>query len=153
MRIILGVAAMTALVACNDPAGTSVAKPPSKMDASELDVFNSLPLLSAGYADSICAHWKRLTRYRTSADTPFYFKAMRSRDLTSRDVEIITDPQADFGTQMTFRGLECSAGGSLSANRSFYQGLGHQWQVKFGSNFIYLEGDGTPEGMRVTSWN
>lgn len=153
MRFLLLAVVIVALGACNDPSGTSVAKPPSKMDVNESAVFNSLPLVSVGFADSICAHWKRNTIFRSEADTPIYSAAMRSRGLTARDVEIITNPNADFGTRMTFRGLECSAGGPLTANRSFYQGLGHQWQVPLGRNFVYLEGDGTPEGMRVTSWN
>ena len=32
-------------------------------------------------------------------------------------------------------------------------GIGHQWQMQLGSSYVYLEGDGTPTGMRVTGWN
>lgn len=144
MRIVFAAAVFAVLGACSyDPPPPP--KPPSTMNADEIKVFRSMPL------PSLCRRMKNSTVRK--ADNPFYAEVMRRRGLNARDVEIILDRKADFGTGMTFAGLECSAAMRLRANKSFYQGLGHRWQVPFGGSFIYLEGNGTPEGMRVTSWN
>jgi hypothetical protein len=89
----------------------------------------------------------------TEADKRVVAEILHRKGYTARDVELITDGSVVYGTGMTYRGLECAGGGRLFPNRAFYPGTGHQWQVPFGSGFVYLEGDGTPEGMRVTAWN
>jgi len=80
-------------------------------------------------------------------------KEYKSLGLNKRDLEILSDPDATYGTGMTFPGLECAAGRPLSINDSFYSGSGHHWQVPFGSGYVYLRGDGTKSGMTVHSWN
>jgi hypothetical protein len=78
---------------------------------------------------------------------------LRNRGLTGRDVEIISNPKATYGTQMTFNGLSCALRFEPRTNKAFYSGIGHRWQAITGQGFVYLEGNGTPEGMRIKSWN
>lgn len=84
-----------------------------------------------------------------------YETVFRLAGMNARDLEMIRERSRTFGTGQTFLGLSCSLGNLTDVNRSFYQGLGHQWQVVVGdhSQFIYLEGDGTLTGMIVTGWN
>lgn len=83
------------------------------------------------------------------ADRASIFSEISKLGLNRRDLEILKDPEHIYGTGMSYRGLECAAGGKLNPNKSFYQGVGHRWQVPFGSGFVYLEGNGTERGMRV----
>jgi len=73
--------------------------------------------------------------------------------LSARDIELLRKRNHSFGTGQSFVGLVCSMGRNLEVNKSFYQGIGHQWQAVLSSQYVYLRGDGTPTGMRVTSWN
>lgn len=88
-----------------------------------------------------------------AADLDHIFSEIRKLGLNRRDIEILRDQEHVYGTGMSYRGLECAGGGKLYPNKAFYSGLGHRWQVPFGSGFVYLEGDGTEAGMRVTAWN
>jgi uncharacterized protein (AIM24 family) len=54
---------------------------------------------------------------------------------------------------MTFNGLSCALRFEPRTNKAFYSGIGHRWQAITGEGFVYLEGNGTPEGMRIKSWN
>ncbi|WP_339820055.1 hypothetical protein [Sulfitobacter dubius] len=81
------------------------------------------------------------------------FSEIETLGFSRRDLEILRDQKTVYGTGMTYRGLECAGGGKLYPNKAFYPGTGHHWQVPFGSGFVYLEGDGTEAGMRVTAWN
>lgn len=78
-------------------------------------------------------------------------KIRNMRGLTKRDVELVLG--GSYGTGMTFNGLKCLVGYEPPVNASFYPGIGHQWQAVLGDEYVYLEGDGTAGGMRVTSWN
>lgn len=73
--------------------------------------------------------------------------------LKSRDIELLRRRNQSFGTNQSFLGLVCSLGYEPPVNKSFYQGVGHRWQAVLGSQYVYLEGDGSPSGMRVTGWN
>ena len=74
-----------------------------------------------------------------------------SSGIIRRDVDIIVDPEARFGTGMSYYGVQC-AGGRI-VNTSYYPGLGHTWQMKLGGSYLYLEGNGRDSSMRVRSWN
>jgi hypothetical protein len=83
-----------------------------------------------------------------------YEKVFRGAGMSSRDIELIRPRDQMYGTRQTFAGLTCSLGYIPEVNKSFYRGIGHRWQVVLpGYNFVYLEGDGTATGMRVTGWN
>jgi len=86
-------------------------------------------------------------------DQSFISSELKRLGNNKRDIEILMNPTKIYGTGMSYRGLECAAKGSLSRNTSFYSGVGHQWQVPFGSGFVYLRGDGTEKGMKVYAWN
>ena len=78
---------------------------------------------------------------------------LREKGLTRRDVEITRDKSVDFGTGQTPKGLFCSLGYEPNVNKSFLGGK-HRWQAVLNDgDYVYLEGDGTIEGMRVTGWN
>lgn len=91
----------------------------------------------------------------TSKDEKIAYDMLRKRGFSMRDAELIAEKGEFYGTRMTYQGLVCSTGTPTQVNKSFYQYSGHQWQVVLGeySDFVYLEGDGTEAGMRVTSWN
>ena len=76
-----------------------------------------------------------------------------SGGLIARDVDIIFDPESDFGAGMSYNGMLCQ--GAYIVNKSYYPGLGHTWQMTFedSNNYIYLEGNGKKQDMRVKSWN
>jgi hypothetical protein len=151
----LGILSLALLGGCatGPNVGGVLAKPPSRMDQGEIAIFNELPLFAPAFNASLCSHRKSGVFQVSAADDEAYRRAFAGRGLSARDVEIILNPSADYGTRMTFLGLQCSAGRPLEVNKSFYQGIGHNWQVPFGSGYVYLEGDGTERGMRVTSWN
>lgn len=78
--------------------------------------------------------------------------AMLSQSGMTRD-EIAFAFSDDQGlrTGLTYREVRC-IGGTL-INSAFYPGIGHVWQMQLGSRYVYLNGNGEPGGMRVTSWN
>ena len=84
-------------------------------------------------------------------------KQFRKRGLNRRDIDVLFDTNSDFGTGMSFNGLSCSIRYGRVINRAFYPGIGHQWQYETGSGgatqYVYLQGNGEPSGMIVTSWN
>lgn len=133
----------------------SVVNRPSDWTAETRQAFVSLPTM--GYR-GVCDIARQVGyAYASPAvfakDRAILGAELKRRGMTARDRELILDPDVTYGTGMTYRGLECAAGGTLSPNTAYYAGVGHRWQVPFGSGFVYLEGNGTPEGMRVTAWN
>lgn len=92
--------------------------------------------------------------YFTAEDRAVLEPEFRRRGFSRRDIEILLDPDHLYGTGMSFRGLSCALGYEPSVNDAFYPGAGHQWQAALpGYRFVYLEGNGTKAGMRVTAWN
>lgn len=88
------------------------------------------------------------------ADYAALEKRLRGAGLTSRDFELLRNGGQSFGTGQTYVGLVCSLGYEPNVNKAFYPGIGNQWQVVTQyQTYIYLQGDGTERGMRVTSWN
>jgi len=88
------------------------------------------------------------------ADFEAIERSLRTFGLTSRDIELLRRRSRTFGTNQTFAGLSCSLGNEPRVNRSYYPGIGNQWQaVLSSSEYVYLRGDGTPSGMRVYAWN
>ncbi|MEP3688851.1 MAG: hypothetical protein ABJN05_17345 [Sulfitobacter dubius] len=86
-----------------------------------------------------CALLLNTTR-AAGADHAYIFSEIKKLWLNSRDIESLRDPKNIYGTGMTYLGLECAGGGKLYPNTVFYPGVGHRWQVPFGSGFVYLEG-------------
>ena len=123
------------------------------MDTDTRAVFNAMPLLADGsLGPNLCRQIHDSEYRRTAADIPIYTAALRQRGLSARDADLILTDQV--GTGESFLALQCSEGPNMGVNRSFYSGVGHQWQAvtqKFG--YVYLSGDGTVLGMRVTGWN
>jgi hypothetical protein len=154
MNKMIFVIAAIALTGCGNPdLGRIMFQTPSGFDEEQRQTFETLPLLSQGSELGVCSHIRINRAQTTQADREVYRAALNKRGLSRRDAEIVTSTSADFGTGMTYAGLECSADGRLATNKAFYTGLGHRWQVRFGNSFVYLEGDGTPSGMIVTAWN
>lgn len=91
----------------------------------------------------------------TQEDYADYEKLFRAWGMSSRDIELLQKRNQSYGTGQTYLGLKCSIASEPRVNKSFYQGIGHRWQAVLGgySEFVYLEGDGTETGMRVTGWN
>ncbi|MCA8884937.1 MAG: hypothetical protein KDA50_14495, partial [Rhodobacteraceae bacterium] len=96
----------------------------------------------------------------TSKTSKFVLSELARRGgFNARDKSIIADPNADIGTGMSLRGLQCAFGADVTiVSRGFY-GRQHHWQVRLyddyysSINFAYLEGDGSKLGMVVTGWN
>ena len=149
-KICLAIVAAASLGACA-PQGTSYffldRKTPSQFTPEELVFFENQFYMT--YCQQILA--KRAIY--TMADRSIASAGLKNRGMSSREIEIILDPTLAYGTGMTFKGLSCSLGYEPQTNRSFYQGVGHRWQAVTGNGYVYLEGDGTERGMRVTSWN
>jgi hypothetical protein len=79
---------------------------------------------------------------------------LKRRGLTGRDIELLRSRRQTYGTGQTYTGLICSLVYEPQINQAYYPGIGNQWQaVLYGGDYVYLEGDGTPRGMHVTSWN
>ena len=144
------IGAMLAIIGCA-PAPTMFDDDPRQWGAAHQERIRSLPLLGNG---GVCD----LARGQANAlgQSPaqkMLVAELRNRGLTGRDVEIISNPKATYGTQMTFNGLSCALRSEPRTNKAFYSGIGHRWQAITGQGFVYLEGNGTPEGMRIKSWN
>jgi hypothetical protein len=135
------------------PAGTTFGfltrKAPSQFSPQELAYFNGMPNLGAfGYCDIIAKQYASYSK----ADMAIVRAELTRRGFTKRDADLILE--GNYGTGQTFKGMTCSLGYSPQVNTAFYPGVGHRWQaVTAGRSYIYLEGNGTPEGMRVTAWN
>lgn len=111
----------------------------------------SLPLLGYG---GVCDLTRRqLNDFGQSKAENMLEAELKRRGLTNRDIELITDREAIYGTGMTFTGLSCALRREPRTNKAFYGGVGHRWQADTGFGYVYLEGNGTDRGMRVTSWN
>lgn len=144
--IAAALAAMTLAGCSASTLGGVMLTPALQLGESKL---TSMPLYPGVAGPSICGHLATNRARATKADLDLYAKALRQH-LPARDVELIA--QRSYGTGMTFNGLRClSPNGRV--NDAFYPGVGHRWQVVYGSEYVYLEGDGTPEGMRVVAWN
>jgi|GEM_PF-5869562 len=91
----------------------------------------------------------------SESDKKAAYDLLRKRGFSKRDADLISDKGEYYGTGMTYKGLVCSTGTPTRVNKSFYQYSGHNWQVVLGdhSDFVYLRGNGTESGMKVTSWN
>ena len=148
--------AFFALTGCGEEAnGRMMFAQPSQMDAEGLATLEGLPLLAGmeGRSYGVCNHFAINRDGMTSADLAIYRKVFSQSSLTSRDIELMESDS--WGTGQSLLGLTCVLGYLPQINRAFYLGVGHQWQVVTNNNrsFIYLQGDGTETGMRVTSWN
>lgn len=74
--------------------------------------------------------------------------------MNAKDISLLRSRSKKIAIGQSFLGLMCSQASLLETNRAFYQGVGHRWQVVLsGPRYIYLEGDGTIAGMKVTGWN
>ncbi len=113
--------------------------------------IQSLPLL--GYSGVCDLARRQANAAGKSPAEKMLLAELRRRGLTGRDIELIGDPKHIYGTGMSFHGLSCALARVPPTNRAFYPGIGHQWQAITGEGYVYLVGDGTPEGMRVRSWN
>lgn len=148
---------LLAISACGStPDSFIYLSPPSSWAGEQREIALSFPtnrLCRLYKTGSYNNHLGQNREIYTSSDYAIIGEELRQRGLSRRDLEIIRDSNADFGTQQTFAGLICSLGAIERVNRSFIAGR-HRWQVvTFGGSFIYLEGDGTEAGMRVTGWN
>ncbi len=98
-----------------------------------------------------CNHIKKFEDTDNTKEFRVLASNLGSSGLLRRDVELIVDSDADFGTSMSYFGMKCQ--GAHTVNTSFYPGLGHTWQMQLGDSYVYLEGNGKENGMRVKSWN
>lgn len=125
--------------------------PPSEWDSNFQTQFENSDL-------SMKCHWTKAT-IRTQPNLPkqeknLLFVELTKEGLTSRDLDLIFRngiPETRWGTGMSYYGVICIGG--FIVNRSFYPGLGHTWQMQVGDSYLYLEGDGEKNNMRVSSWN
>ncbi len=126
-------------------------KTPSQFTPEEQAIFEAMPTQGfKGY----CWNVVRMSASYSAADRGGVKPILKKRGMSSRDIEIILDPSTAYATGMTFRGFTCKLGYEPEVNKAFYSGAGHQWQVVLpGYSYVYLEGDGTEGGMRITSWN
>lgn len=140
-----------ALAGCVDPqtANTRL-QPMAEITTTRPEALAAMPLLTRGTTLGVCDHLAINRATATANDIAAYRAALRKRGLSARDVDLTL--RAEQGTGMSFNGLSCSLGGVPRVNDSFIAGR-HRWQAVAGSSYFYLEGDGTPEGMRVTGWN
>lgn len=152
MKRLIALAFLAGCVGGDPSLGRVIALPPSQMDGETVATFERLPLLADGVNPSICNHLER-NRYRmTAADAVVYGKAMRAKGLPKRDTDLVLANK--IGTQESFIGLLCMSNAVPPINKAFYPGVGHRWQMVMPAyGYVYLEGDGTPKGMRVTAWN
>ena len=75
------------------------------------------------------------------------------RVMRPHDTGLIRYQRGAYGIQQTYAGLVCSTL-SVDTRKSCYQGVGYRWQHALpGNRFVYIDGDGTWTGMRMTGWN
>jgi hypothetical protein len=142
----LAAIAALAVTACGTAMNFSA--PPSAWSSETLSHFHNQ---GRGIQCRILQNAK--ARSNSPEDSAFITNEYRRLGLNKRDIEVLNDPEHIYGTGMSFAGLECAAGSNLGKNTAFYPGSGHQWQVPFGSGYVYLRGDGTDQGMKVYAWN
>ncbi len=131
-----------------------VQKPPTQWSLEDIAVVKKTRSVSLRpYEISFCSTIRAWNANWTEADRQIIRTELHRRNYLARDIEIITDPKTDWGTGMSYNGLMCSAGSTLQIKKSFDPGVGHRWQVQFGSSDVYLRGDGKPESMKVYAWN
>ena len=124
-------------------------KNPSEFSPEERAYFDGMPSVEG---NSYCLAVKNRRASYSQKDVSIVGDGLRKRGFSGRDVELILD--GSYGTGMSFPGLVCLVSYEPQVNTSFYPGVGHQWQaVLANGDYVYLEGDGTRGGMRVTSWN
>ena len=144
----LGVVGFVALVAISGCTPSALDRNPTAWEPVLADAFAKQP-----YAGQ-CA-WLRQMRANgvtlTAADKAMIEPAMMAAGLTPREIAYAEAGAPSISTGDTYRQVVCH-GGTL-INDAFYSGTGHQWQMRVGSSYVYLEGDGTEGGMRVTGWN
>jgi hypothetical protein len=151
MRRFFVVFTMLLVAACGPPAPTIFDDDPRAWGATHQDRIRSLPLLGYG---GVCDLTRRQVNLLGQTSAEIMLRAeLKRRGLIERDIEIITDKISIYGTGMTLTGLSCALRFEPETNKAFYSGIGHRWQAVTGEGYVYLEGDGTERGMRVTSWN
>ncbi len=90
----------------------------------------------------------------TGADFEIIEVELRKRGLSDFDVAILRQRKGNqLVVGQSFAGLVCEIRRTLKLNKSFSVGVGHRWQAVLPDRFVYLSGDGTSSGMRVTGWN
>jgi hypothetical protein len=150
LKVATTIGAMLAITACT-PAPTIFDDDPRQWGAVHQQRIDSLPLLGR---NGVCDYARRQANANGLSNAQAMLIAeLRRRGLTSRDIEIINSGRHIYGTGMSFNGLSCALRFQPKTNKAFYSGVGHRWQAVTGEGYVYLEGDGTPEGMRIRSWN
>ena len=146
----LTILAALAVAGC---AGAMNVQAPSTWTAEQRILVQDLPDLGPMGFCALAARAKSTPATFSTTDRAAVTAELRRRGYSGRDLELLTDPAANFGTGMTFRGLSCAIGYEPRINDAFYPGIGHQWQAVTPGSYVYLEGDGTKAGMRVKAWN
>lgn len=148
----VSVALVALLTGCGPPTDTIWDAPDSTWGSAQKDRISAIPAI--GGFNSLCNFAQRKAHPNGLTQAGKIIEAeLRRRGFSSRDREILMNRSATYGTGMSMDGLECAANQRLRVNDSFYPGLGHTWQVPFGTNFVYLKGNGERENMKVSSWN
>jgi len=141
------IGAMLAIIGCA-PAPTMFDDDPRQWGAAHQERIRSLPLLGNG---GVCD----LARGQANAlgQSPaqkMLVAELRNRGLTGRDVEIISNPKATYGTQMTFNGLSCALRLSLGLIKSFYSGIGHAGRPSPARALFTLKAMEPPKGCALS---
>mgnify|MGYP005988705875 CR=1 FL=1 len=157
MKFAIYALCLFAVAGCVDTSGP-IYKRPSEWTPADHQAFSAtaagskLPTLMA-----FCRNY-RSGRAGAEALTPTDFENYEAiftgAGMSARDIGLLRSRDQSFGTRQTFLGLSCSLGRIPEVNKSFYQGIGHNWQaIASDYRYIYLKGDGSLTGMRVTGWN
>lgn len=153
MKRFLKIAAFAALAGCATGHYDLFATPPSQWTDTQIETatYGENSFFAACLLYQIGASGQKDL---TKNDFAVLDKILLKRGLNRRDLEIMSDPEAGFGTGQSYTGLQCKNSGQVRVvNRSFYPGTGHEWQAQLGDSFIYLRGDTTEDGMIVFAWN
>ena len=109
--------------------------------------------LFAEYSDDHCYIVQKWAKLNYTADKWAIKTSLGNHGLIARDIDLIFDPKADYGTGMGYKEVRCQGGRVV--NKSYYPGLGLTWQMTFNDSddYVYFEGNGKERNMRVKSWN
>lgn len=127
--------------------------------AEETVTLQELPLLGSG-AESLCGLIDAQTETPLDAETRAALSSelRRRGGFNSNDIRVLLRSDADVGFGMSLQGLQCALGGEVEVVHTWTYGGIQTWQVRLFNNFeranigfAYLEGNGTPTGMRVRS--
>ena len=129
--------------------------------AARAELMNTAPAswsnkqrrLFAKYSDDHCYIVQKWAKLNDKNDKRAIKASLGNKGLIARDIDLIFDPKADYGTGMSYKGVRCQGGRVV--NKSYYPGLGHTWQMTFNDSYdyVYLEGNGKERNMRAKSWN